>query len=118
MTPAELITAFRAALDTEEQYARQAFADETGETLPDWHELSSGVLEIGADTVLTGDARVSRFMERHDPAFVLADIAAKRRFLDEYERYVAERRRAMLGWDTSEVSPVLIAFAEAYGIRA
>jgi hypothetical protein len=46
--------------------------------LPDWTEQWSGGLNIGADVILTGDARVSRFMERFDPARVLREVEAKR----------------------------------------
>jgi hypothetical protein len=49
------------------------------------------------------------------PARVLREVAAKRVLLDDYERFVAERRRMMGGWDSHpEVSPVLTAFAAVY----
>lgn len=52
---------------------------------------------------------------RHDPARVLAEVEAKRELLADYERFVAERRRMMGGWDSyPEPSPVLTAFATVY----
>jgi len=54
---------------------------------------------------------------RWDPARVLHEVEAKRRILDDYERYAAERRRAMGGWDSREVSPILTALALPYSNR-
>lgn len=52
---------------------------------------------------------------RHDPARVLREVEAKRVLLADYERFVAERRRMMGGWDSyPEPSPVLLAFAAVY----
>lgn len=51
---------------------------------------------------------------RHDPARVLADVDAKRQIIAEYERYAAERRRAMGGWYTAEASLILAALASVY----
>ncbi|AVH58397.1 MULTISPECIES: DUF6221 family protein [Streptomyces] len=57
---------------------------------------------------------VGRHIERHDPARVLREVDAKRRILDDYERYAAERRRELGGWNTDEVSPILTALAVVY----
>lgn len=51
---------------------------------------------------------------RHDPARVLAEVDAKRRIIAEYERFAAERRRMMGGWDPGDVSPILAALALPY----
>lgn len=49
---------------------------------------------------------------------LLADVDAKRRILADYERYAAERRRAMNGWESSrEISPILAALALPYAGR-
>ena len=48
-------------------------------------------------------------------ARVLAEVEAKRLILADYERFVAERRRMMGGWDSyPEVSPILAALALPY----
>lgn len=49
-----------------------------------------------------------------DPARVLREIDAKRRIIADYERYAAERRRELGGWNTDEVSPILTALALPY----
>lgn len=57
----------------------------------------------------------SRHIARHDPARILREVEAKRVLLADYERFVAERRRMMGGWDSyPKVSPVLTAFAAVY----
>jgi hypothetical protein len=62
-------------------------------------------------------ATLDRHVVRWDPARVLREVEAKRRILDDYERYAAERRRAMGGWDSREVSPILTALALPYSDR-
>lgn len=60
-------------------------------------------------------AGIAEHIVRHDPARVLAEVEAKRVLLADYERFVAERRRMMGGWDSyPEPSPVLMAFAAVY----
>lgn len=49
-----------------------------------WSELWSGVVETADDTIACGDARLSRHIVDHDPARVLADVAAKRAILAEH----------------------------------
>lgn len=52
---------------------------------------------------------------RHDPARVLAEANAKRLIIADYERFLAERRRAMGGWDSyPDVSPTMAALASVY----
>lgn len=49
-----------------------------------------------------------------DAAYGLAEVEVKRRIIDEYERYAAERRRELGGWNTDGVSPILTALASVY----
>lgn len=112
----ELLDFLRDRLQDDEDYAHNAYADHN-DAGPNWYEQWSGALNIGEkeDLVLTNDSAVSRFMARHDPARILREVEAKRALLDDYERFVAERRRMMNGWDSyPEVSPVLTAFAAVY----
>lgn len=53
------------------------------------------------------------------PRRVLAEIEAKRRILDDYERYAAKRRRAMNGWDPElrNPSPIVRFLALPYADR-
>ncbi len=62
---------------------------------------------------LTDDALFDH-IARWDPARVLAECEAKRRIISDYQRYVAERRRAMGGWDTEGDSTVMKALALPY----
>lgn len=51
-------------------------------------------------------------------ARVLREIDAKRRIIEQHERYAAERRRMMGGWDPqSDDSPILAALALVYADR-
>jgi hypothetical protein len=112
----DLVEFLRARLDDDEAYARNAFGDHN-DADPEWREIWSGELSLCADdreTVITGDSQVSRFMERFDPARVLREVEAKRQIISEYERYAAERRRAMNGWDNSEPSLIIKALAAVY----
>ncbi|MDX2667408.1 DUF6221 family protein [Streptomyces stelliscabiei] len=55
---------------------------------------------------------------RHDPARVLREVEAKRSIIEQHERYAAERRRMMGGWDPqSDDSPILAALAAVYADR-
>ncbi len=54
----------------------------------EWHEPFSGAVQFGGqdtnpecEMALTHDSGISRHMERHDPARVLREVAAKRRVL-------------------------------------
>lgn len=100
MTPAELITAFRAALDAEAKAAHTAAAVcGCHPEAPSWSfgdEQTDGRIVVDNEPHPTIRRKIGRrwngsyegmFMAqhivRHDPAFVLADIAAKRKLLDE-----------------------------------
>ncbi|MGW3711363.1 DUF6221 family protein [Streptomyces albogriseolus] len=60
----------------------------------------------------------ARHIAEHDPARVLREIRAKRQIIEQHERYAAERRRMMGGWDPqSDDSPILAALAAVYADR-
>ena len=83
----ELVKFARARLDDDEAYARNAFG-EHNDAKPDWHEPSSGLLDVGdGDHIVTNDSQVSRFMERFDPARVLAEVEAKRKLIEQHIGY-------------------------------
>jgi hypothetical protein len=103
----------RARLDEDEQTARAIQWDGSGNSL-DWGLPASATVDIGGDDFYAGDRTVASHIARHDPARVLREVEAKRAFVKEYERYRAERRRAMNGWDTSELSPIIAALASVY----
>ena len=125
----DLVQFLRARLDEDEQTARTAshvLRDGAHWSLDDWHgwEQPHSLIAQGtadqpvalghftADPVPTEQAA---HIARHDPARVLREIDAKRVLLADYERFVAERRRMMGGWDSyPEPSPVLMAFAAVY----
>jgi hypothetical protein len=79
-----LVQFLRARLKDDEDYARNAYGDHN-DAGPEWREQWSGALNIGddEDLVLTNDSQVSRFMERNDPARILAEVEGKRRILDD-----------------------------------
>jgi len=80
------ITAFlRARLDERERAARFVLSDYAHHEAA-WSVPSTGVVDIGEgsiadETILTGDGPLAEFIADNDPAFVLADVAAKRRLL-------------------------------------
>lgn len=84
MTVDDLIAFLRAMLADDEAYAHAAFGDHND--AGHWYEQWSGALNVGEeeDLVLTNDAAVSRFMERHDPARVLREVEVKRRIVAEH----------------------------------
>lgn len=102
----DLITFLRGRLDEDERGARYAMqAGGTGV----WSEPTSGALLLegvkGMDGLFgVGDSRITRHMAEWHPARVLAEVEAKRRILDEWQRhYVAEdvdydRRRTDYNW--------------------
>lgn len=91
-----LIAFLRARLDEDERAARTA-AEPYGKRWwwnttwgllkgdPDDSEAVS-VFSVGEDTIAAVWSEVGPHMARHDPAFVVRDVEAKRRLLDEYER--------------------------------
>ncbi len=78
------ITQFLTArLDDDEAYAREASTDGTGQ----WRNPSTGVIDFEiADFGLQAfdDGRIAAHIARHDPARVLAEVAAKRERLRLY----------------------------------
>jgi hypothetical protein len=106
----DLVQFLRARLDEDEEIARAATQGDwvwSREFVspPGYHHRTIGPLEPGD----------SAFIAAHEPARVLAEVEAKRVLLADYERFVAERRRMMGGWDSyPEASPVLTAFAAVY----
>lgn len=50
----------------------------------------------------------------NDPARVLRQCEGLRAILEDYERYKAERRRAMNGWDNAGDSPIVKAIASIW----
>lgn len=110
----------RAQLDADAERARTA-AEEYG---PDWYYDDGFVLARREDDmVATGsqdflDRQQGEHVAEWDPARVLREIEAKRQIIDQHERYAAERRRMMGGWDPqSDDSPVLAALAAVYADR-
>jgi hypothetical protein len=139
-----LIEFLRARLDEDEEIARQAALAvgdtgyERGKLAREPAQLGDALIADGqhwvarhhrvvrtqsrgpeqTGTVAEADAfggrPVAEHIAHHDPARILRRVAADRRNIDEYERYLGERRRAMGGWDTGEVSPVMTALAAVY----
>ncbi|MFD8937309.1 DUF6221 family protein [Streptomyces sp. NPDC059578] len=113
----DLIVFLRARLAEDEAVARAAGAG----LGPAWTYNCMCVIALAeGDQVATGsqdalEAERGDHIARHDPARVLREVEAKRALADDYERFVAERRRMMDGWDSyPEISPVLTAFAAIY----
>jgi hypothetical protein len=91
----ELIQFWGARLDETESDAVHAYGGHN-DVEPHWHELWSGALALNAaesELIQTGDALLNRHIERHDPARVLADVAAKRKLLDAYAKATANQLR-------------------------
>ncbi|MFF8840568.1 DUF6221 family protein [Streptomyces sp. NPDC015130] len=97
----DLIAFLRARLDEDEQAARAANSG--------WYSYDA---EQAIAFVPVEDAQ---HIARHSPARVLAEVEAKRQIIKQHERYAAERRRMMGGWDPrSDDSPILSALAAVY----
>jgi len=124
----------RAQLDEDERIARWAVSEHEREprlvkceTGGQW---SRRYVDYGGTEVVDGaghvivpaahdkGAAVRTHIAAHDPARVLREIDAKRQIIEQHERYAAERRRMMGGWDPrSDDSPVLAALASVYADR-
>lgn len=109
----ELVTFLRARLDEDEAVARRVKSS--------WRQIGeTGVIVASeggrAEECANGNwAGIAEHIVRHDPERVLAEVEAKRQILDQNERYTAERRRMMGGWDPqSDDSPILAALATVY----
>ncbi|WP_128977268.1 DUF6221 family protein [Streptomyces roseicoloratus] len=110
----DLVEFLTARLDEDERTARGVLWDGSGNELQ-WSLPFSATIQVGTELFTTDDGAVAEHIARHDPARVLAEVDAKRRILADYERFVAERRRMMGGWDSyPEVSPILAALALPY----
>ncbi|CAL9529773.1 DUF6221 family protein [Streptomyces sp. enrichment culture] len=106
----DLIQWLRAQLDEDEQAARAAALTEglTG-SLVDFLKHEAAHVDV---------APSEAHYARHTPARVLREIDAKRRIIEQHERYARERRRMMGGWDPqSDDSPILAALATVYADR-
>lgn len=79
----DLIAFLRARLDDDEALARQAFAGHN-DAGPVWSEIWSGAVQLGEheDLLITNDSGVSRHIERHDPARILAEVGVKRQVIE------------------------------------
>ncbi|MFF5421815.1 DUF6221 family protein [Streptomyces misionensis] len=114
----DLVQFLRARLDED---ADLALAASPGPWHPD--EEHDEVLAVDDIVVAEGFALSGRQLRatvdhiaRHDPARVLAEVESKRLILADYQRYAAERRSMMGGWDSlsPEDSPILTALASVY----
>jgi len=117
----DLITFLRARLDEDQAVAQAATAGPwttMGQRVmaPSPPSTRPGVGMAAGHAAASADFNeTAAHIARHDPARVLAEVEAKRILLGDHERFVAERRRMMGGWDSyPEASPVLTAFAAAY----
>lgn len=121
----ELVRWLREQLDEDERTARAACWDEqpdvwTARPPQGRHERYTVVDYLGDGVVVVtpenADADgVGQHIARHDPARVLRETEAKRQIIEQHERYAAERRRMMGGWDPqSDDSPILAALASVY----
>jgi hypothetical protein len=95
-----LIAFLRARLDEDDLTVRE------GSTSPD---LVTGIPSSYADAAVA--THITRFAKADR---VLREIEAKRRILADYERYAAERRRAMGGWYDEGASPIVAVLAAVY----
>jgi hypothetical protein len=115
----DLIAFLRAQLDEDERVAREA-----GQDRPDWkfdhafdgHYPYSRELGISAGTTQAPgyvDPPQAEHIARWDPARVLAEVEAKRRILDDYER--EDLTLSPEHWSTLE--DVIRALAQPYAGR-
>jgi hypothetical protein len=90
LPPSPLVAFLRARLDERERAARFVLSDYAQHEAT-WTVPSTGVVDIGeggiADAmILTGDGPLAEFIADNDPAFALADVAAKRQLIEVYEQ--------------------------------
>jgi hypothetical protein len=125
VTPTEMIAAFRAALDADEATARAVTErqpydewDAVGAgTESDVHRSHWEVVRIARPHPNPAAHDIAQHIARHDPAFVLADIASKRKLLDTFERrYQASKPGIGEGMHWVALQEVVRTLAEAYGI--
>ncbi|MFM9542297.1 DUF6221 family protein [Streptomyces turgidiscabies] len=119
----DLVQWLRAQLDEDERIARAACEGAEGR----WHPLGNqhggsvagdhDGYHVACDEGYPTVEQATHIAE-HDPARVLREIDAKRQIIEQHERYAAERRRMMAGWDPqSDDSPILAALASVYADR-
>lgn len=116
----DLVQWLRAQLDEDERIARAAGgvgwlrAEHPGETVVIFDSRGEPVVYDEGWPTEEQQAHIAEW----DPARVLREIDAKRQIIDQHERYAAERRRMMGGWDPqSDDSPILAALAAVYADR-
>ena len=123
----DLVQWLRAQLDEDERIARAAQRQRGG---GEWvaRADASGIVAVEGLPVRAGEPipvvlhpdedETAEHIAEHDPARVLREIDAKRQIIEQHERYAAERRRMMGGWDPqSDDSPILAALATVYADR-
>lgn len=115
----DLVQWLTAQLDEDERIARAATPGPWEQTPARPGTLASAEYWHVVDCSETPAARENaEHIAAWDPARVLREIEAKRRIIDQHERYAAERRRMMGGWDPqSDDSPILAALAAVYADR-
>ncbi|WP_282698023.1 DUF6221 family protein [Streptomyces sp. CC208A] len=116
----DLVQFLRARLDEDAAVARAAkpgpwAVEEDRENLTRWVVNEEHTLDVGLGYVGNRTQGDAAHIARHDPTRVLAEVEAKRQIIEQHERYAAERRRMMGGWDPqSDDSPILAALATVY----
>lgn len=121
----DLIEFLRARLDEDEQIAHAAMWDDQAGawtyTPPQDRYSKHTVNDYLGDVLVVvapynaDEDGIGAHVERHDPQRILAEVDAKRMIIADYERFLAERRRAMGGWDSyPDVSPTMAALASVY----
>ncbi|MCL6734393.1 DUF6221 family protein [Streptomyces neyagawaensis] len=117
----DLVQWLRAQLDQDERIARRA-GGLAWSRPPEYLGDPAAIRDSEQERVVCYEGWPSEGQAVHiaewDPARVLREIDAKRRIIDQHERYSAERRRMMGGWDPqSDDSPILAALAAVYADR-
>jgi hypothetical protein len=123
----DLVQWLREQFDEDERIARAAQRQRGG---GEWvaRADASGIVAVEGLPVRAGEPipvvlhpdedETAEHIAEHDPARVLREIDAKRQIIEQHERYAAERRRMMGGWDPqSDDSPILAALATVYADR-
>lgn len=87
------IAQFLAARLAEDENCARLVLSDYGGHVPNWQVPSTGVLVVGEDLHPLGDGPLVEHIARHDPARVLAEVAAKRAIVAMHEQ--AEK----LVWD-------------------
>jgi hypothetical protein len=121
----DLIVWLRGVLDEDERIARGTMWEGSGNTA-EWSLSASATVWTGGDEFYASDRNLAEYIAYHDPAAVLADIAAKRLLLEWYETAVDLRNgrsSLVLGFDALAEGAVngyesaIRAIAQAYQSR-